>query len=63
MEDSLLSKAESENVIEFLNCVFSRHGIQEIIIIVNGPQFTSDKTKAFLDKNNVNVRYLLLIDK
>jgi len=40
---------DSNDVIFFLTKVFSRHGIPEILITDNDPQFRSEKTKAFLD--------------
>jgi len=49
---------ESDDVISFLTRVFSRHGIPEILTTDNGPQFTSDKTKAFLDLYGVYVQYV-----
>ena len=58
VEAEALAKTESEDVIRFLNNIFSRHGIPEILITDNGPQFISDKTKAFLDLNDVYVHYI-----
>ena len=49
---------ESEDVIRFLSKVFSRHGIPELIVTDNGPQFNSDKTKAFLDLYGVYVHFV-----
>ena len=49
---------ESDDVIRFLSKVFSRHGIPEIIVTDNGPQFNSDKTKAFLDLYGVYVHFI-----
>ena len=48
---------ESDDVISFLSKVFARHGIPEILITDNGPQFCSDKTKAFLDLYGVYVHF------
>ena len=48
---------ESEDVIQFLMKVFSRHGIPEVLITDNGPQFLSDKTKSFLDLYGVYVHF------
>lgn len=48
---------ESDDVILFLSKVFARHGIPEILITDNGPQFRSDKTKAFLDLYGVYVQF------
>jgi len=50
-------KIESDNVINFLSRVFARHGIPEVLITDNGPQFRSDKTKAFLDLYGVYVHF------
>ena len=55
VEAEPLMKTESEDVIRFLTNVFSRHGIPELLITDNGPQLISDKTKAFLDLNDVYV--------
>ncbi len=48
---------ESEDIIQFLMKVFSRHGIPEILITDNGPQFRSDKIKSFLDLYGVYVHF------
>ena len=48
---------ESSDVMRFLLKVFSRHGIPQILVTDNGPQFFSDKTKAFLDMYGVYVHY------
>jgi len=52
------SSIESDDVISFLIRVFSRHGIPEIIITDNGPQSSSDKTKAFLDLHGTYVQFV-----
>lgn len=44
VEAEALTKTESDDVIRFLNSVFSRHGILEILVTDNGPKFISDKT-------------------
>ena len=53
-----LKSTESEDVIRFLKSVFSRHGIPEVLVTDNGPQFVSDRTKAFLDLHDVYVQYI-----
>jgi len=58
VEAEAVRKIESDDVIRFLTNVFCRHGIPELIITDNGPQFCSDKTKAFLDLNDVYVHYI-----
>ena len=58
VEAEALATAESEDVINFLKMVFSRHGVPEILVTDNGPQFTSDKTKAFLDLHDVYTHYI-----
>jgi len=58
VEADPLQTAESDDVIFFLKKTFSRHGIPEILVTDNGPQFTSDKTKAFLDLHDVYVHYI-----
>ena len=57
VETEPTQKIESDDVINFLTRVFSRHGIPEILITDNGPQFRSDKTKAFLDLYGVYVHF------
>ena len=57
MEAEPLITIESNDVIKFLTRVFSRHGIPEVLITDNGPQFTSDTTKGFLDLYGVYVHY------
>jgi len=58
VEAEPLKTTESEDVIKFLKKVFSRHGIPEVLVTDNGPQFISDKTKAFLDLHDVFVYYI-----
>ena len=58
VEAEPLQKTESEDVIRFLKGVFARHGTPEQLITDNGPQFCSDKTKAFLDLHDVFVRFI-----
>ena len=53
-----LKSTESEDVIKFLKSVFSRYGIPEVLVTDNGPQFVSDKTKAFLDLHDVYGQYI-----
>lgn len=40
----------SQKVIEVLKTVFSHHGIPEVVISVNGPQFTSQECTQFATK-------------
>ena len=58
VEAEPLQSAESQDVINFLKKIFARHGVPEILVTDNGPQFTSDKTKAFLDLNDIYVNYV-----
>ena len=58
VEAEPLVNIESDDVINFLMKVFSRHGIPEVIVTDNGPQFRSDKTKAFLDLYGVIVQFV-----
>ena len=51
-----LQSTESSEVISFLLDVFSRHGIPEVVIEDNGPQFISSQTKGFLDIYNVYIK-------
>ena len=44
VEAEPIRKIESDDVINFLTKVFSRHGILEILTTDNGPQFRSDIT-------------------
>ena len=55
VEAKPLSRIESSDIIEFLTDVFSRHGIPEILITDNGPQFVSSQTKGFLDIYNIYI--------
>jgi len=55
VESEPLKTTESEDVIKFLKKVFS---IPEVLVTDNGPQFISDKTKAFLDLHDVFVYYI-----
>ena len=50
---------DSDDVIEFLSKIFARFGIPEILVTDNGPQFCSDKTKAFLDLYGVYVNFVV----
>ena len=56
-ETEPLKVTDSNNVIRFLKNVFTRHGVSEILVTDNGPQFYSDKTKAFLDLHDIYVYY------
>ena len=58
VEADPLSTIESKDVISFLMKVFARHGIPEVIVTDNGPQFCSDKTKAFLGLYGVLVQFV-----
>ena len=58
VEAEPLKTVEAEDVIKFLKSVFSRHGIPEILITDNSPQFIADKTKAFLDLHDIYVHYI-----
>jgi len=59
VETELLITTESKEVMKFLTRIFSRHGIPEVLIITdNGPQFTSDTTKGFLDLYDVYEHYI-----
>ena len=55
VEAEPLHKIESTDIISFLTRVFSRHGIPELLITDNGPQFVSAQTKGFLDLYNVYI--------
>jgi len=57
VEAEPLKEIGSNDVIRFLKKVFARHGVLELLITDNGPQFYSDKTKAFLDLHDVYVNY------
>jgi len=57
VEAEPLKEIGSNDVIRFLKKVFARHGVPELLITDNGPQFYSDKTKAFLDLHDVYVNY------
>ena len=55
VEAEAVQSIESDDVIRFLKAIFARHGIPELLVTDNGPQFISDKTKAFLDLHDVIV--------
>jgi len=55
VEAEPLQKIESSDIINFLTRVFSRHGIPELLITDNGPQFVSAQTKGFLDLYSVYI--------
>jgi len=57
VEAETVRKIESDDIIRFLTNILCRHGISELIITDNSPQFCSDKTKAFLDLNDAYVHY------
>ena len=57
VEAESLKETGSNEVIKFLKKVFARHGTPEVLITDNGPQFHSDKTKAFLDLHDVYVNF------
>ena len=57
VEAEPLKETGSDEVVKFLKKVFARHGTPEILVTDNGPQFYSDKTKAFLDLHDVYVSY------
>jgi thiamine phosphate synthase YjbQ (UPF0047 family) len=48
----------SKDVINFLIKVFARHGSPQVITTDNGPQFSSDMTKIFLDLYDVYVKFV-----
>ena len=48
----------SKEVMKFLINVFARHGVPQVITTDNGPQFTSDMTKIFLDLYDVYVKFV-----
>lgn len=58
VEAEPLQTTESDQVMQFLKKVFARHGIPEVLVTDNGPQFISDKTKGFLDLHDVYVHYV-----
>ena len=58
VEAEPLKSIESDDVIWFLKQVFARHGVPQLLITDNGPQFGSDKTKAFLDLHDVYVHFV-----
>ena len=57
VEAEPLKEIGSNDVVKFLKKVFARHGVPELLITDNGPQFISDKTIAFLDLHDVYVHY------
>jgi len=53
------STITSQDVIDFLVNVFSRHGLPQIINMDNGPQLDSDFTKIFLDLYGVYIHFVV----
>jgi len=58
VEAEAVKSVTSQDVVEFLVKVFSRHGAPEVVTTDNGPQFTSDYTKIFLDLYDVYVKFV-----
>ena len=46
----ILKKTTSESVISALKYQFARHGIPDVLITDNGPQFTSEKFRNFVEE-------------
>jgi len=49
IEIALLNGTSAENVIRHTKSIFARHGIPEVVISDNGPQFSSDAYARFAD--------------
>ena len=47
IEISLLSRTTAEDVIHHMKSIFARHGVPEIVISDNGPQYASEAFAAF----------------
>ena len=58
IEAKATSTIEATDVIKFLQEVFSRHGLPEIIITDNGRQFISDITKVMVDLYGSWIRFI-----
>jgi len=57
-EAKALVNTTSEDVMEFLIEVFSRHGLPQLVFMDNGVQFTSDYTKISLDLYDTYVHFV-----
>jgi hypothetical protein len=49
-EISLLSNIKSATVIQHTKSIFARHGIPEVVISDNGPQYSCEDYKDFASK-------------
>jgi len=58
VEASALKTIEARDVMTFLQEVFSRHGLPELIVTDNGRQFIADTTKAMTDLYGTRVRFV-----
>jgi len=58
VEASALKTIEAKDVMAFLQEVFSRHGLPELIVTDNGRQFIADTTKAMTDLYGTWVRFV-----
>ena len=58
VEASALRSIEAKDVMAFLQEVFSRHGLPELIVTDNGRQFIADTTKAMTDLYGTWIRFV-----
>ena len=49
----ILSTISSSKTIETLRTVFATHGLPQTIVTDNGPSFTSEEFKQFMEKNGI----------
>ena len=49
-EVAKLQRTDSESIIEQLKSFFARHGIPEVVMSDNGPQYAAETFKQFADK-------------
>ena len=53
-ETVIMRTASAEKTVESLEVIFARHGLPEVLMSDNGPQFISDKFKIFMQENGIN---------
>lgn len=56
-ETEVRENVDTEAVLRFLTKMFIREGIPRSILCDNGPQFTSEKWKAYLERNGIGSKH------
>jgi len=60
VEAEAVQNVTAKDVVYFLTKVFARHGTPTVITTDNGPQFTADYTKIFLDLYDIYIRFITI---